>query len=60
MIIRLNWRLAIGFVVAATPVTALAQGKAKVGGGGMNWPDWMLSAGLLIGLAGAALALRQV
>jgi hypothetical protein len=26
----------------------------------MNWPDWMLSAGLLIGLVGAALALRQV
>jgi hypothetical protein len=26
----------------------------------MHWPDWMLSAGLLIVLAGAALTLREV
>jgi hypothetical protein len=57
-----NGELAVALVLRAHNACALTcwrQGNSRWSYE-VGWPDWMLSAGLLIGLAGAALTLREV
>jgi hypothetical protein len=44
---------------AASALSRLAVTACELGRG-MGWPDWLLSAGLLVGVAGAALTFREV